>query len=74
MYNGFVADFDGRTRKQFWLDFQTQGVSDFIIDLRYNRGGQTSSSIKLASMITGQFSELFTQIKYNEKLSSLNES
>ena len=74
MYNGFVADFDAELESVL-AGFQTQGVSDFIIDLRYNRGGQTSSSIKLASMITGQFSgELFAQIKHNEKLSSLNES
>ena len=74
MYNGFVADFDAELESVL-AGFQTQGVSDFIIDLRYNRGGQTSSSIKLASMITGQFSgELFAQIKHNENLSSLNES
>ena len=54
MYNGFVADFDAELQNVL-AGFQTQGVSDLIIDLRYNRGGRTSSSIKLASMITGQF-------------------
>ena len=74
MYNAFVADFDAELESVL-AGFQTQGVSDFIIDLRYNRGGRTSSSIKLASMITGQFSgELFAQTKHNDKLSSLNES
>ena len=74
MYNGFVADFDAELQNVL-AGFQTQNVSDFIIDLRYNRGGRTSSSIKLASMITGQFSgELFAQIKHNDKLSSWNES
>ena len=46
MYNGFVADFDAELQNVL-AGFQTQGVSDLIIDLRYNRGGRTSSSIKL---------------------------
>lgn len=54
MYNGFVADFDEELESAF-SEFQTQGVNHLIVDLRYNRGGRTSSSIKLASMITGQF-------------------
>ena len=53
MYNGFVADFDEELESAF-SEFQTQGVNHLIVDLRYNRGGRTSSSIKLASMITGQ--------------------
>jgi len=73
MYNGFVADFDNQLEIAF-AEFQTQGVNHLIVDLRYNRGGQTSSSIKLASMITGQFSgEVFAQTQHNDKLWSYNE-
>ena len=73
MYNGFVADFDNELENTF-AQFQTQGVNQLIVDLRYNRGGRTSSSIKLASMITGQFSgEVFAQTQHNNKLSSYNE-
>ena len=73
MYNGFVADFDNQLENTF-AQFQTQGVNQLIVDLRYNRGGRTSSSIKLASMITGQFSgEVFAQTQHNDKLSSYNE-
>ena len=73
MYNGFVADFDNELENTF-AQFQTQGVNQLIVDLRYNRGGRTSSSIKLASMITGQFSgEVFAQTQHNDKLSSYNE-
>lgn len=73
MYNGFVADFDDQLESVF-AEFQTQGINQLVIDLRYNRGGRTSSSIKLASMITGQFSgEVFAQTQHNDKLSSLNE-
>ena len=73
MYNGFVADFDDQLENAF-AEFQTQGINQLVIDLRYNRGGRTSSSIKLASMITGQFSgEVFAQTQHNDKLSSLNE-
>ena len=74
MYNGFVADFDDQLKSAF-AEFQTQGVDHLVVDLRYNRGGRTSSAIKLASMITGQFSgEVFAQTQHNDKLSSYNEN
>ena len=73
MYNGFVADFDDELENVF-VEFQSRGVNQLVIDLRYNRGGRTTSSIKLASMITGQFSgEVFAQTQHNDKLSSYNE-
>ena len=74
MYNGFVADFDSQLQTAL-EEIKAGGIDHFIIDLRYNRGGRVSSSIKLASMITGQFSgEVFAQTKHNDKLSSLNEN
>ena len=73
MYNGFVTDFDDELESAL-AKFQTQGVNQLIVDLRYNRGGSVSTSIKLASMITGQFSgEVFAQTQHNNKLSSFNE-
>ena len=73
MYNGFVADFDEELENVF-VEFKSRGVNQLIIDLRYNRGGRTSSAIKLASMITGQFlGEVFAQTEHNEKLSFYNE-
>ena len=73
MYNGFVTDFEGQLESAF-AEFQTEGIDYLIVDLRYNRGGRTSTAIKLASMITGQFSgEVFAQTHHNDKLSSYNE-
>jgi C-terminal processing protease CtpA/Prc len=73
MYNGFVTDFEGQLESAF-AEFQTEGIDYLIVDLRYNRGGRTSTAIKLASMITGQFSgEVFAQTQHNDKLSSYNE-
>ena len=73
MYNGFVTDFDIDLENSL-VEFKNQGIDHLVIDLRYNRGGRTSSTIKLASMITGQFlGNIFAQTQHNEKLSSMNE-
>ena len=75
MYNGFVADFDDQLKSAF-AEFQSRRVNQLIVDLRYNRGGRTSSSIKLASMITGQFRVRFlhkpnTMINYPHTMKTI---
>ena len=68
MYNQFVADKSNELNKVF-ADFKAEGISDLIIDLRYNGGGSVQNCVELASMITGQFtSEIFAEEQWNNKL------
>lgn len=68
MYNQFASSFDGELNAAF-ASFQSENITDLIIDLRYNGGGRVSSAIYLASMITGQFNnQLFSQQFWNAKV------
>lgn len=68
MYNGFYDEYDDRLNQAFG-ELKGQGVTDFVLDLRYNGGGAISSAAKLASMITGQFdTQIFSKMTYNAKL------
>lgn len=67
MYNRFTADFDRELNDAFGT-FLAAGVTDLVLDLRYNPGGRTSSASHLASMITGQFAgEVFSREQWNAK-------
>ena len=61
MYNQFVGvvesegkDYNSELNNVF-SNFLSNGINDLVVDLRYNPGGRISTSINLASMITGQF-------------------
>lgn len=67
MYNSFIADFDDELNAAF-AKFKADGVSELILDLRYNGGGSVESAVDLASMITGQYEgEIFMKEHWNEK-------
>ena len=73
MYNGFFGtpEFDTKLNAAFG-DFKAQGVTDLILDLRYNSGGHVMTAIDLAGMITGQFEdEVLIKVRYNDKYQSL---
>lgn len=66
MYNGFTVAFDEELNHAFG-DFKAEGITDLVIDLRYNPGGSIETSKDLASMITGQFHDhLFATEIYND--------
>ncbi|MEN8186133.1 MAG: S41 family peptidase [Bacteroidota bacterium] len=68
MYNGFTSSFDQDLNNAF-LQFKNEGVTDLVLDFRYNPGGSVQSAIYLAGMVTGQFKgELFTKERWNSKL------
>lgn len=68
MYNAFTSDFDSELNDAFG-QLKADGVTDLVLDLRYNGGGSVRTSTFLASMITGQFNgQLFTKERWNTKL------
>ena len=70
MYNGFYSSYDGQLNTVFG-SFQSQNVTDLVIDLRYNSGGSINTTTKLASMITGQFTgQVFAKQQWNAKAQS----
>ncbi len=72
MYNGFYSTYDAQLNDAFG-SLKAQGVTDLVLDLRYNGGGSVLTATRLASMITGQFSnQVFTKLTYNAKKSGNN--
>ncbi|TDQ25474.1 S41 family peptidase [Tenacibaculum caenipelagi] len=68
LYNQFSSDFDGDLNAEF-ANFKTAGITDLIIDLRYNGGGSVQTAAYLGSMITGQYTgELFAKQIWNHKV------
>jgi len=66
MYNAFTRSFDSQLNTAF-AQFKADGISNLIIDLRYNGGGSVSTAIDLSSMITGQFNgQLFVSEQWND--------
>ncbi len=65
MYNAFRSNFESDLNNAFG-QFESDGVTDIILDLRYNGGGDTETTKDLATMITGQFNgEVFTTEEWN---------
>lgn len=66
MYNAFTRDFDPQLNAAF-AQFQADGITHLILDLRYNGGGSVETSSDLSSMITGQFNgQVFYTEQWNE--------
>jgi C-terminal processing protease CtpA/Prc len=72
MYNSFTKKFDTELNAAF-LTLKSNGITDLIIDLRYNGGGSVKTAVYLSSMITGQFKDqLFAKKEWNHKISNTN--
>lgn len=68
MYNGFYANYDSELNNAFG-SLKSQGITDFVLDLRYNSGGSVQTATRLASMITGQFTgQVFAKQQWNAKI------
>lgn len=68
MYNGFYGEYDNNLNTVFG-QFRAEGVTDLVLDLRYNSGGAVKSATYLASMITGQFNgQVFAKQQWNAKI------
>jgi C-terminal processing protease CtpA/Prc len=74
MYNGFYANYDTQLNAAF-AELKSQGITDLVLDLRYNGGGSIQTATRLASMITGQFTtKIFAKEKWNTKINEFYES
>jgi len=70
MYNGFYTAYESQLNAVF-AQFQSQGITHLVLDLRYNSGGSVATATRLASMITGQFTgQVFAYQQWNAKLQS----
>ncbi|MDO6760043.1 S41 family peptidase [Tamlana sp. 2_MG-2023] len=67
MYNSFIANFDNELNTTI-ADLKAQGITELVLDLRYNPGGRVSSALALCSMITGQFhDDVLIKEQWNSK-------
>lgn len=68
MYNGFYSNYDTQLNDAFGT-LKSQGITDLVLDLRYNGGGSIQTATRLASMITGQFTgQVFAKEQWNAKI------
>ncbi len=74
MYNGFYSNYDDKLNEAFGT-LKSQGITDFVLDLRYNGGGSIQTAARLASMITGSFTgKVFAKQQWNAKIEAYFES
>ncbi|MFC0604162.1 S41 family peptidase [Winogradskyella pulchriflava] len=72
MYNRFTSNFNSALNSAF-SQFQAEGVTELVLDLRYNGGGSVQTAAYLGSMITGQFNgEVFSKTFHNDNLQNLD--
>ena len=70
MYNAFYSNYDTKLNEAFGT-LKSQGITDLVLDLRYNRGGSIQTSTRLASMITGTLTgKVFAKEQWNAKIES----
>ena len=70
MYNAFYSNYDNQLNTAFGT-LKSQGITDLVLDLRYNSGGSIQTATRLASMITGTFTgQVFSKEQWNAKIES----
>lgn len=75
VYMGFNLNFD-RDLINAFAGFKSAGITDLVIDLRYNNGGDIMSSNLLATLVAGQQykDRIFTKLVYNGSRTAEGES
>ncbi|MFD0931019.1 S41 family peptidase [Psychroflexus salinarum] len=72
MYNNFRTPFNAELNTVF-SNFASEGITDLVLDLRYNSGGSIETAKDLSSMITGQFNgQIFAKQIFNENFEEEN--
>ncbi|AZQ44154.1 S41 family peptidase [Nonlabens ponticola] len=73
-YSSFLRQFDEDLNDVFG-DFKSQGITDLVLDLRYNGGGSVNTAIILGSLISGNpTSDLFTREEWNPDIQEFLEA
>jgi carboxyl-terminal processing protease len=68
MYNGFFTAYETQLNDAFSY-FKNEGITDLVLDLRYNGGGSIATATRLGSMITGlPSSQVFSRQQWNSKV------
>ena len=67
-YTNFITEYN-ESLYQVFSTFKSKGVTDLVLDLRYNTGGGVSAATYLASLIAPETAvrnkEVFTKMSYN---------
>ncbi|WP_218598993.1 S41 family peptidase [Polaribacter sp. NJDZ03] len=72
LYNQFASSYDSELNAAF-ATFKASGVTDLIIDLRYNGGGSVQTATYLGSMITTESNTtVFSKQMWNKKVMENN--
>ncbi|NAW51651.1 PDZ domain-containing protein [Elizabethkingia argentiflava] len=72
VYNSFEEDYHQALNNAFG-DLKREGVTDLILDLRYNGGGSIETAVRLGQMVTGQFTgSPYVSIEFNKKHQDYN--
>lgn len=68
VYSSFDAAYDDELFNAF-KEFKNKGITDLILDLRYNGGGHVISANLIASCVAGAASQgkVFAQYRYNDE-------
>ena len=73
MYTGFINEYDEQLNDVF-AQFKANGITDLVLDLRYNPGGSVNTAALLSSMIYGTDTEdVFLTARYNAKYQKILE-
>jgi len=72
-FSSFIESSEQELQAAF-ADFRAEGVTDLVLDLRYNGGGRTRIARMLAALIAspGTDDELLIQYQYNDKYQNQN--
>lgn len=72
VYNGFRSSFNDELNAAFGI-FKNEGITELILDLRFNGGGSVLTSAYLASMIYASANtDTFAELRFNTKHTSEN--
>lgn len=70
-YNQFIHDYNDSLVNAF-SEFQSEGIQDLVLDLRYNPGGSVNAAILLSSLIAPsavvENKEVFSRLIWNDEV------